>query len=380
MKVLQYAQELIRKPSVTPKDAGCQDWMIAKLEALDFTIQRLPAAGVENFWAVHGNAGPVFCFAGHTDVVPPGPLDAWQSDPFLPSIRDGCLYGRGAADMKGSLAAMLCATEDFLAHHSQHWGRLAFLITSDEEGVATHGTRHVVDWLSQQGERIDYCLVGEPSSEERLGDVIKNGRRGSLNGWLRILGTQGHVAYPEKADNPIHRALPALLSLVEREWDQGNADFPPTRLQLANIHAGTGATNVIPGVLELGFNFRFSPESRLEDLQAAVREILDRHDLRYELEWQFSGPPFYTPAGLLLEAAQQAITQVQGEKARLSTGGGTSDGRFIAQLGGEVLELGPCNASIHKINEHVLVADLERLHQMYLGILEELLGKKSDPM
>ena len=372
MRVLDYSKELIARQSVTPADAGCQEWMIEKLAALGFTIERMPAGGVENFWAVHGSEGPVFCFAGHTDVVPTGPLDAWHSDPFVPIIRDGNLYGRGAADMKGSLAAMLVAAEDFLRDSPEHSGRIAFLITSDEEGVATHGTRHVVEQLLSRGERIDYCLVGEPSSEESLADVVKNGRRGSLNGTLRILGVQGHVAYPEKAENPIHRSLQALQELVGREWDAGSPDFPPTCLQISNIHAGTGATNVIPGVLELQFNFRFSPASSVEDLQAAVQEILDRKQLRYELDWQFSGPPFYTAPGKLLDAVQTGITEIMGRPAKLSTGGGTSDGRFIALLGGEVVELGPCNASIHKIDEHVALAELERLPQIYLASLRAM--------
>ncbi|MEY2340718.1 succinyl-diaminopimelate desuccinylase [Acidithiobacillus sp. IBUN Pt1247-S3] len=375
MRVLDYSKELIARSSVTPEDAGCQDWMIARLEKLGFAIERMPAGGVENFWAMHGTDGPIFCFAGHTDVVPTGPLDAWHSNPFMPTIRDGSLYGRGAADMKGSLAAMLVATEDFLQESPEHPGRIAFLITSDEEGVATHGTRHVVEQLRARGERIDYCLVGEPSSEDTLADVVKNGRRGSLNAQLRILGVQGHVAYPEKAENPIHRALPALNELVERNWDDGSPDFPPTRLQISNIHAGTGATNVIPGVLELQFNFRFSPASTVEGLQAAVRAILDRQHLRYELDWQFSGPPFYTAPGKLLDAVQDGITQIMGCPARLSTGGGTSDGRFIAQLGGEVVELGPRNATIHKINEQVELTDLERLPQIYLGTLRALFAK-----
>lgn len=373
MRVLDYSQELIARTSVTPEDAGCQDWMIGRLEELGFSVERMPAEGVDNFWAVHGVNGPIFCFAGHTDVVPPGPLDAWHSDPFLPTIRDGKLYGRGAADMKSSLAAMLVAAEDFLQDNRSHTGRLAFLITSDEEGIATHGTRHVVEQLRARGERIDYCLVGEPSSEESLADVVKNGRRGSLNAQLRILGVQGHVAYPEKADNPIHRALGALHALVERSWDAGSPDFPPTRLQISNIHAGTGATNVIPGTLDVQFNFRFSPASTVEGLQAAVVEILDSAELRYELNWQFSGPPFYTAPGRLLEAVQSGIAQVMGRPARLSTGGGTSDGRFIAQLGGEVVELGPVNASIHKIDEHIALADLERLPQIYLQVLREML-------
>ncbi len=372
-RVLRYAQALMARPSVTPEDAGCQTWMAERLQQIGFTVTPLPAGGVENFWAIRGESGPIFCFAGHTDVVPPGPREAWATDPFTPELRDGVLYGRGAADMKGSLAAMLVAVEDFVGAHPRHPGRIAFLITSDEEGVATHGTRHVVDYLAARQIRPDYCLVGEPSSAERLGDVVKNGRRGSLNARLRILGQQGHVAYPELADNPIHRALRPLTELVEKEWDDGYPDFPPTRLQISNIHAGTGVTNVIPGQLELQFNFRFSPASSLESLQKAVVDLLDRHGLRYELDWQFSGPPFYTPPGKLVVATQRVLQRRLGREAQLSTGGGTSDGRFIAQLGGEVLELGPRNATIHKVNECVELAELEDLAVIYQGLLEELL-------
>ncbi len=374
VRVLEYAEELVRRPSVTPEDGGCQEWMVEKLRPLGFRIEHLPSGGVQNFWAVHGTSGPLFCFAGHTDVVPPGPREQWQGDPFVPSVRAGVLYGRGAADMKGSLAAMIAATEDFLASHPGHPGRLAFLVTSDEEGVATHGTRHVVDWLRERGERIDWCLVGEPSSEHRLGDVIKNGRRGSLNAQLRIFGIQGHIAYPEKAENPIHRALRALLELTEREWDAGSPDFPPTRLQISNIQGGTGATNVIPGHLDVTFNFRFSPASSVELLEKTVASVLEREGLRHDLVWQLSGPPFHTPPGRLVEAVQTALRQVLGREADLSTGGGTSDGRFIAQLGGDVIELGPVNSSIHKINEHVPVAELERLQAVYAAVLGQILA------
>ncbi|MGC9127787.1 MAG: succinyl-diaminopimelate desuccinylase [Acidithiobacillus sp.] len=371
-RVLRYAETLIARPSVTPEDAGCQAWMRERLENLGFTVTSLPAGGVENFWALRGESGPIVCFAGHTDVVPPGPREAWQSDPFVPVVRDEVLYGRGAADMKGSLAAMLVAVEDFVAAQPEHPGRIAFLITSDEEGVATHGTRHVVDYLAAQQIRPDYCLVGEPSSSKRLGDVVKNGRRGSLNARLRIIGQQGHVAYPELADNPIHRALGALAELAERQWDAGYPDFPPTRLQISNIHAGTGVTNVIPGQLEVQFNFRFSPASSPESLEQAVVALLEKHGLRYELDWQFSGPPFYTPPGRLVDATQKVLRRQLGQEAQLSTGGGTSDGRFIAQLGGEVLELGPCNATIHKVNECVALTELEALAAIYRGVLEEL--------
>ncbi len=371
--VLALAEDLISRPSVTPEDAGCQDLMISRLEALGFRITRLPAGGVQNFWAEHGTSGPCLCFAGHTDVVPTGPLDAWHSHPFSPSIRDGMLYGRGAADMKGSLAAMLVAAEAFVNAHPDHTGRLAFLITSDEEGIATHGTRHVVDWLRDQGTNIDWCVVGEPSSEEQLGDVIKNGRRGSLNGRLTVQGIQGHVAYPDKADNPIHRAFRPLADLVDQSWDAGNDFFPPTRLQFSNIHAGTGANNVIPGQLSADFNFRFSTESTPESLQTGVHQILDAAQIHYQIDWQLSGPPFFTAPGRLVAATQQALQTVLGHEAKLSTGGGTSDGRFIAQLGGQVVELGPVNSTIHKLNECVAVSDLEDLSRIYTEIMRNLL-------
>ena len=376
--VLELAEDLISRPSVTPKDAGCQDLMIARLEAVGFRVTRLPAGGVENFWAERGDAGPCLCFAGHTDVVPSGPLAEWQSDPFQPTIRDGLLYGRGAADMKGSLAAMVVAAERFVALHPGHSGRLAFLITSDEEGIATHGTRHVVDWLREHGETIDWCVVGEPSSENMLGDVIKNGRRGSLNGRLTVQGVQGHVAYPDKADNPIHRAFRPLADLVDQQWDTGNQFFPPTRLQFSNIHAGTGANNVIPGQLSADFNFRFSTESTPESLQAGVHGLLDAAQIHYQIDWQLSGPPFFTPPGTLVAATQYALKKILGHPASLSTGGGTSDGRFIAQLGGQVVEIGPINSTIHKLNECVAVADLEDLSRIYSEIMIHLLGSGRD--
>ena len=376
--VLELAEDLISRPSVTPEDAGCQDLMVARLKAVGFRVTRLPANGVENFWAERGGAGPRLCFAGHTDVVPSGPLAEWQNDPFQPVIRDGMLYGRGAADMKGSLAAMVVAAERFVALHPAHSGRLAFLITSDEEGIATHGTRHVVDWLREHGETIDWCVVGEPSSEKVLGDVIKNGRRGSLNGRLTVHGIQGHVAYPDKADNPIHRAFRPLADLVDHSWDAGNDFFPPTRLQFSNIHAGTGANNVIPGQLQADFNFRFSTESTPESLQAGVHKILDSAAMRYAIDWQLSGPPFFTAPGALVAATQKALQAVAQRVAKLSTGGGTSDGRFIAQLGGQVVELGPVNATIHKINECVAVADLEHLAQIYTEIMVYLLEAAND--
>ena len=328
---------------------------------------------VDNFWARRGDNGPLFCFAGHTDVVPPGPRERWQSDPFGPEIRQGLLYGRGAADMKGSLAAMITATERFVSKHPEHRGSIAFLITSDEEGPAINGTIRVVETLEARNEKIDWCLVGEPSSTEQVGDVVKNGRRGSLGGQLRINGIQGHVAYPHLARNPVHDAAPALAELSATEWDQGNEFFPQTTFQVSNIHAGTGATNVIPSVCGVTFNFRFSTESTPEGLRGRVEAILDRHGLDYELDWNLSGLPFLTPRGELIEAAKRAIRAVGGFDTELSTAGGTSDGRFIAPTGAQVLELGPLNATIHKINECVGIDDLDHLSQMYELILEDLL-------
>jgi succinyl-diaminopimelate desuccinylase len=370
---LELTCELIRRPSVTPEDAGCQALMMQRLAAIGFSCTPLPFGAVSNFWALRGSSGPLLVFAGHTDVVPPGPEGQWHSPPFEPGIRDGMLYGRGAADMKGSLAAMVVACEAFVAAHPEHPGRIGFLITSDEEGPATDGTVRVVDHLRQQGVDIDWCLVGEPSSSARLGDVIKNGRRGSLNAVLRIGGTQGHVAYPQLADNPIHRALPALEALVAETWDRGNAFFPPTSLQVSNIHGGTGATNVIPGVVEVSFNFRFSTEMTVATLRARVEAILRAHALDYEIDWELSGQPFLTPEGELVVAARESIREELGIEAGLSTVGGTSDGRFIAPTGAQVVELGPVNATIHKVNERVRAADLPRLAAVYRGILERLL-------
>ncbi|BAO44550.1 succinyl-diaminopimelate desuccinylase [Thiolapillus brandeum] len=370
---LELAMALISRPSVTPEDAGCQALMMDRLSALGFDPEPLNFGDTQNFWARRGRQGPVFCFAGHTDVVPPGPEDAWHSPPFEPSIRDGQLYGRGAADMKGSLAAMITATEAFVSKHPDHKGSIAYLITSDEEGPATHGTVKVVETLEQRGEKMDWCLVGEPSSTQRLADVVKNGRRGSHGCRLRVKGIQGHVAYPHLARNPVHEALPALAELVAEEWDQGNEFFPPTTFQISNIHAGTGATNVIPGTLEVLFNFRFSTETTHQALEQRVEEILNRHDLDYDIEWTLSGPPFLTPGGALLDAARQAIRDIMGYATELSTSGGTSDGRFIAPTGAQVLELGPLNATIHKVNECVGVEDLEHLSRIYERLLELLL-------
>ncbi|MEE4109904.1 MAG: succinyl-diaminopimelate desuccinylase [Halieaceae bacterium] len=372
---LALTRDLIARASVTPEDAGCQGLMMERLEALGFTCTPLPFGDTENFWAEWGHSGPLLAFAGHTDVVPPGPLEQWQSDPFTPEERDGLLYGRGAADMKGSLAAMIVACERFLADGGPETGRIGFLITSDEEGPATHGTVRVMEWLGERDISIDYCIVGEPSSSEALGDTIKNGRRGSLNAVVHVRGRQGHVAYPQLADNPIHRALPALAELTARRWDEGNEYFPSTSLQISNIRAGTGATNVIPGDMELWLNFRFSTEQTAEGLRRAVEECLARHEVDAKLHWTLSGEPFLTNEGALVDASRRAIKTVTGITTSLSTAGGTSDGRFIAPSGAEVVELGPVNASIHRVNEHVRSADLDRLARIYEGILQELLGK-----
>ncbi len=370
---LELALDLIRRPSVTPEDAGCQALMMQRLAAQGFSTEPLPFGDVGNFWARRGRAGPVFCFAGHTDVVPPGPLDLWHSDPFEPAIRDGILYGRGAADMKGSLAAMVTASERFVARYPTHKGSITFLITSDEEGPAVNGTAKVIEKLQARSEAIEWCLVGEPSSTRRVGDVVKNGRRGSLGGVLVVRGVQGHVAYPHLARNPVHAAVPALSELTATEWDQGNEFFPKTTFQISNIHAGTGATNVIPGTCEVVFNFRYSTESDDKSLRTRVEALLDRHDLDYAITWNSSGLPFLTPGGALIEAAQAAIQTIAGFTTQLSTAGGTSDGRFIAPTGAQVLELGPCNATIHQVNECVAVEDLDTLSTMYEQILVKLL-------
>ncbi len=370
---LDLAVDLISRRSVTPEDAGCQQLMMERLGALDFIDEPMHFGEVDNFWARRGDNGPVFCFAGHTDVVPTGPVDAWQSDPFVPEVRNGMLYGRGAADMKGSLAAMVTATERFIARHPNHRGSIAFLITSDEEGPSIDGTVKVVETLEARDEKIDWCLVGEPSSTERVGDVIKNGRRGSLGCVLTVKGIQGHVAYPHLARNPVHELAPALAELAATEWDQGNEFFPKTTFQVSNIRAGTGATNVIPGTCEVTFNFRYSTESSEQALRERVANILDRHRLDHELDWTLSGLPFLTPRGELVDAAREAITETAGIDAELSTAGGTSDGRFIAPTGAQVLELGPLNATIHQIDECVSVDDLDTLSLIYERILEKLL-------
>jgi len=367
------ACELIRRPSVTPQDAGCQALVADRLAMIGFAIEPMRFGAVDNLWARRGDAGPVFCFAGHTDVVPPGSPAQWTSPPFEPTVRDGRLYGRGAADMKGSLAAMVTATEAFLAERPEPRGSLAFLLTSDEEGPAVDGTARVIDTLEARGEKIAWCLVGEPTSTARVGDVIKNGRRGSLNGRLRVLGRQGHVAYPHLALNPIHAFAPALATLVAAEWDRGNDHFPPTTFQVSNLDAGTGAENVIPGELTALLNFRFSTEVDAPTLQRRVEAVLNAIGLRYELEWRLSGNPFLTPAGELVDAARSAVRAVCGYEAELSTSGGTSDGRFIAPTGAQVLELGPRNATIHQVDECVGVDELDGLHAIYLELLRRLL-------
>ncbi len=370
---LALAQQLIARPSVTPADEGCQALMIQRLEALGFQVERLRFGEVENFWARRGDTAPLLAFAGHTDVVPSGPREQWQSDPFTPEIRDGVLYGRGAADMKGSLAAMITACERFLAGHPEPRGSIGFLITSDEEGPAVDGTVKVVKHLQDRGEHMDYCLVGEPTSTATVGDVIKNGRRGSHGCRLLIKGVQGHVAYPQLAKNPVHLGAPALAELAAMEWDQGNEFFPPTSFQISNIRAGTGATNVIPGEMEVIFNLRYSTETNHHQIEKRVAEVLDRHGLDYEIEWTLSGKPFLTPAGALVDATREAVREVCGFDSELSTSGGTSDGRFIAPTGSQVLELGPINATIHKVNECVSVEELERLSQIYERTMARLL-------
>lgn len=372
---LQLACELIARPSITPLDEGCQMLIAQRLTACGFHIEHLHQNGVDNLWAVHGQSGPMICLAGHTDVVPTGPLDTWQYPPFQPFIDEqGMLYGRGAADMKGSLAAMVVAVERFIDHHPHHKGQIAFLITSDEEGPAEYGTKAVVEQLRQRGQSVDWCIVGEPSSVEQLGDMVKNGRRGSLNGHLTIRGQQGHVAYPQRARNPIHLATPALAELAAEHWDEGNEFFPPTSFQISNLNAGTGASNVIPGSLTALFNFRFSTESTVEALKERVTAILNKHQLDWSIDWSLSGLPFLTEPGVLLAAVTQSILNVTGRHTHLSTSGGTSDGRFIATLGTQVVELGPINATIHQVNESVLARDLEQLTDIYQHTLEQLLG------
>lgn len=366
--------DLIRRPSVTPDDAGCQTLLADRLAALGFDIEPMRFGEVDNLWARRGTSGPVLCFAGHTDVVPPGDLSSWNSDPFEPVQKDGLLYGRGAADMKASLAAMLLAVEQFVAAVPDYPGSIAFLITSDEEGPARDGTLKVVETLAARGESIDWCIVGEPSSLERLGDTLRIGRRGSLSGLLTVRGIQGHVAYPDLADNPIRRFAPVLNALHEVVWDEGNEHFPPTSFQVVQLDAGVGAPNVTPGELFARFNFRYSTEWTHTDLRQRVEALLDSFDLDYELKWHLSGEPFLTQPGTLIDAVTRAVRETAGLTPVLSTGGGTSDGRFIAPMGVDVVELGPVNASIHKVNEHVRVADVPRLTAMYRRSLELLLA------
>lgn len=374
--VIELARELIRRRSVTPEDAGCQDVLRERLEALGFRFERMDAGGVQNAWARRGGDGPLLAFAGHTDVVPTGPEAEWRHPPFEGVTTDRWLHGRGAADMKGSLAAMVVAVEQFLDTHPGHRGSIGFLITSDEEGPAVDGTRHVMTTLADRGEAIDWCLVGEPSSRDRLGDVIRRGRRGSLNGHLVVKGKLGHVAYPGQADNPVHRALPALGELVGTHWDDGFESFPPTSFQISNLNAGTGAENVIPGTADVRFNFRYSPAVTAEQLKERVEKTLAEHGVDYTLDWRESGRPFYTGDGRLLDAVIGAVRDETGRDPELSTGGGTSDGRYIAPHGVDVVELGPVNATIHAVNERVAVDDLTTLARLYRNVLERLLAGK----
>ena len=366
--------DLVRLPSVTPDDAGCQDLIADRLRSIGFQCEFLPFGDVTNLWARRGTTSPVFCFAGHTDVVPPGDETEWQSDPFEPEIRDDCLYGRGAADMKSGLAAMVVAVERFVAANPDHEGSIAFLITSDEEGRARDGTLRVMETLNARNEHMDWCVIGEPSSHTTLGDVVRIGRRGSLSGMLTVRGVQGHVAYPHLADNPIRRFAPVLAALHEVSWDEGNEYFPATSFQVVNIQSGIGAPNVTPAELSARFNFRYSTEWNHESLKERVHEVLDNHDIDYELDWHLSGAPFLTEPGDLVDAVSQAIEDATGRSPELSTGGGTSDGRFISPAGVDVVELGPVSSSIHKVDEHVRAADVARLAAMYQGILNLLLG------
>lgn len=372
--VLELACALIERPSVTPDDAGCQQMLAARLGAAGFTCQSLRQGEVDNLWATHGSGGPVLVLLGHTDVVPPGPHEAWRSDPFLPQVRDGVLYGRGSADMKGSVAAFVIAAERFVAARPAHPGTLAILLTSDEEGDAIDGVRHVARLFAERGQRIDWCITGEPSSTATLGDLLRVGRRGSLSARVRVQGVQGHVAYPEKACNPIHQAAPALAELTALRWDDGYESFPPTSLQISGLKAGTGASNVIPGELEVCFNLRYNPHWDAGRLEQAITALLDRHGLRYTVAWHRSGEPFYTPEGVLRSVARQVLGAHTGRAPEESTGGGTSDARFIAPLGAQCIEVGPVNASIHQVDEHVRVDELAALPGLYQQLIERLLA------
>ena len=373
-QALDLTRDLLARRSVTPADEGCQQLIAGRLAQIGFLIEPLPFGNVTNLWARRGRGGPVFCFAGHTDVVPTGPLEEWRNDPFVPAERDGVLYGRGAADMKSGLAAMVTAAEEFVTTYPTHSGSIGFLITSDEEGPSVDGTRRVAEVLRSRGEHIDWCVVGEPSSEVCVGDTIKVGRRGSLSGRLTVHGVQGHVAYPQLAENPVHTLAPALAELVSRTWDEGTEYFQPTSFQVSNLNAGTGAPNVIPGELKARFNLRYSPVQTVSRLKTTVENILRSHGVRYTLEWYVSGEPFYTVPGVLSDAVAAAVAEVTGAPPKLSTGGGTSDGRFIAPLGAQVVELGVVNASIHKVNECVRVADIDALQRMYVNVLRRLLA------
>ncbi len=372
---LELTKTLIRRPSVTPDDAGCQDLLITALERAGFAVERMRFADVDNFWAIHrGGDGPVVCLAGHTDVVPPGPREKWQSDPFEPVVRDGLLYGRGAADMKSGVAAMTAAAIDHVTAHPSYPGSVAFVITSDEEGRSVDGTRRVVDALARRGQRIDGCIVGEPSSQQAFGDTVRIGRRGSLSGRLTVQGVQGHVAYPDRALNPIHAVLPAFTELAARAWDTGNANFPPTSFQISNLRSGTGATNVIPGELEATFNLRWSPVQTVDGLKLAVTSILERHGLRHAVDWLEASLPYYTAPGRLSSAVSAAVEEVSGRTPELSTGGGTSDGRFFGALGAEVVEFGLLNRTIHKVDECCAVEDIDRLRRVFAVALSRLFG------
>ena len=373
--VLDLTCDLIARPSITPIDAGCQQLIASRLAAAGFAIEHLRLGEVDNLWATHGQGEPVLVLLGHTDVVPPGPRQDWVSDPFTPEIRDGVLYGRGAADMKGSVAAFVVAAEAFVAAYPNHPGTLAVLVTSDEEGDAIDGVRHVARLFAERGQRIDWCITGEPSSTNTLGDLLRVGRRGSLTGTLSVRGVQGHVAYPDKAKNPIHLAAPALAELTARRWDDGYASFPPTSLQISNVNAGTGANNVIPGELTALFNLRYNPNWCAEQLEAECEAILHAHGLDHSICWHRGGEPFHTPEGPLRAAAREVLARFAGAAPEESTGGGTSDARFIAPLGAQCIEVGPVNASIHKVDEHVSVADLEQLPALYLALLERLLAQ-----